>query len=191
MSARSICIIEPHADDAFLSLGTHIEWWIKKGVEVTIWTVYSGTRKRADDARAYADAVGARWVGSGLIECVEGDSLDLHFQTLVATRQEVNSNQVILPIALTNAEHVKVRSEFERLAFWAEPQVFYYLDQPYAITQKNGDAVTVACAGKRIISYRMPGSRKFRHIPLFKDQAKFFHYNPAEKLIRGCELVLF
>lgn len=188
MNERSICVVEPHADDAFLSLGTHIEEWIKKGVEVTIWTVFSGTRNRASDAQAYAEAVKARWIGSGL---VEGFGLDNHSEALGSTRAEVNSNQVILPIALTHSEHVSVRSEFERLKFWPDPEIFYYLDQPYAITQKNGDAVVHACAGKRIISYRMPGSRKFRHIPLFKDQAKFFHYNPAEKLIRGCELVLF
>lgn len=189
MTERSICVVEPHADDAFLSLGAHIEEWVKKGVAITIWTVFSGTRKREADARAYAEAVGAKWVGSGLVEGV--DKLPDRLDALLEARNQIDSNQVILPVALTHPEHIAVRAEFERLSLWQNPQLFYYLDQPYAITQKNGDVVTTACAGKRIISYRMPGARKFRHIPLFRDQAKFFHYNPAEKLMRGSEIVLF
>jgi hypothetical protein len=68
--------------------------------------------------------------------------------------------------------------------------VQYYLDQPYAIIQKNGELVTDLLAGREVVSYRKPGIRKYRHIPLFKDQAKFYHYNPPEKLVQTCELIV-
>jgi hypothetical protein len=38
------------------------------GEEVTIASIFSGTRDRAQDAIAYATAVGARWVGYGFDE---------------------------------------------------------------------------------------------------------------------------
>ena len=52
-------VLEPHSDDAFLSLHNTIRNWLKIGDSVTIITVLSGTRKRADDAAKYANAVGA------------------------------------------------------------------------------------------------------------------------------------
>ncbi len=39
-------------------------------------------------------------------------------------------------------------------------------------------------------SFLQPHARKYRHIPLFKDQSKFFHFNPAEKLKGNVEMLL-
>lgn len=176
MNASSpIIVIEPHADDAFLSLGGHIEEWTKAKRDVLIITVFSGTRKRSADAAAYAAAAGARWEGWGY---VEGEPLPGTLPPLPGT------SQVILPLALTHPEHRTVREALER------PGVWYYLDQPYAITQKNGPLITDLLRGKSVVSYRKPGVRKYRHCPLFKDQAKFYHYNPPEKLIQTCELIV-
>lgn len=174
MIASSILVVEPHADDAFLSVGQHIEEWVKAGVAVTILTVFSGTRKRAEDAQKYAQAVGASWVGLGF---VEGEPTRGHPTIPFHT-------QIVLPLGLTHPEHVAVRKALE------EPGAWYYLDQPYAITQKNGELVTELMVGRPVVSYRKPGARKYRHIPLFKDQAKFYHYNPPEKLIQTCELIV-
>lgn len=170
-----LIVVEPHADDAFLSLGTHIEEWSKAGKRVRIVTVFSGTRKRASDAQAYATAAGAEWEGWGY---VEGEPLPADLPALSAQAR------VILPLGLFHSEHVAVRDAL------AGPGRWYYLDQPYAIIQKNGPAATDLLEGRRVVSYRKPGVRKFRHIPLFKDQAKFFHYNPPEKLIQTCELIV-
>lgn len=175
-----ILVVEPHADDAFLSVGQHIEDWVRDGREVRIWTVFSGTRKRASDAQAYACSVGAHWMGSNLVEG-EPIGVDLRFQI------PADTSEMVLPIALTHPEHVAVREALE--GFLVAP-LRYYLDQPYAIIQKHSELVTERLRGMEVVSYRKPGKRKYRHIPLFRDQVKFFHYNPAEKLLQTCELIV-
>jgi hypothetical protein len=187
MTASSILVVEPHADDAFLSTGQHIEDWVKRGIRVVIVTVFSATRKRADDAVAYAKAVGAEWHGLGFIEGepLPSDEVGADFPDLLPGTDVGKGWQVILPLGITHPEHVAVRE-------WLEDcfNVQYYLDQPYAIIQKNGELVTDLLAGREVVSYRKPGIRKYRHIPLFKDQAKFYHYNPPEKLVQTCELIV-
>lgn len=168
-------VVEPHADDAFLSLGQHIAEWQKAGDHVLILTVFSGTRKRAADAAAYAKALKVGWVGLGY---VEGSPLPVRLPALPPQAR------VLLPLAVTHPEHVAVRDRYETMDCW------YYLDQPYAITQRNGPRVTKLLEDMTVVSYRHPGVRKYRHIPLFKDQAKFYHYNPAEKLVQTCELIV-
>lgn len=178
MSASSILLVEPHADDAFLCLGQHLDEWRRAGRRTKILTVFSGTRKRANDAQAFARAVGAEWEGWGF---VEGEPLP---EDLLFRLPGCEFPRILLPIALTHPEHIAVRELLDH------PGCQFYLDQPYATTQKNGPLVTEKLAGMRVVSFRRPGVRKYRHIPLFKDQAKFFHFNPAEKLVATCELIV-
>ncbi len=180
-SSRRIIVVEPHADDAFLSVGAHIAEWQQAGSDVWIWTVFSGTRKRARDAESYAKAMKVKWWGSG---CVEGQPVEGPHVTDALLSPEA---QFIVPLGITHPEHLSVRKYVEENA---PGPIFYYLDQPYAITQKNGPLITTLLEGMRVVSYRKPGIRKYRHIPLFKDQAKFYHYNPVEKLIQTCELLV-
>jgi hypothetical protein len=171
-------VIEPHADDAFLSLGGHIKNWVKAGEEVTIVTVYSGTRKRAADAEAYARSVRAGWVGLGYVEAGStasaaplGDGLRLP-----------KADRYYSPLGIKHHEHYLV-TDFARME---AKNLLYYLDQPYALTQSNGEEVNFKMRGRFIQSYLRPHASKWNAIPLFKDQAKFFHFNPAEKL-KACE----
>lgn len=188
-------VIEPHADDAFLSLGGHIEMWTKKtpGARVTIVTVYSGTRKRERDAAAYAEAVGAAWLGLGAEEPdVDGRKA---MRALAAWRYDPppkgDTLDVYIPLAFANPEHAHVRTAVEgRLADLGLPPPLYYLDQPYASVQANGDDAQGTLFDTVVVSYLRPPARKYRHIPLFKDQAKFFHFNPAGKLQHNIELIV-
>lgn len=179
-------IIEPHADDAFLSLGGHIEMWQKLGDQVRIVTVYSGTRKRAADAQAYAKAVGATWLGLG---ASEPDPKGNSARAAMPRLRAVNVlGDLYVPLAFANPEHAHVLSGLDQLGLI--PLCFFYLDQPYASTQKHSPAVSMAMATRTVASYLRPPLRKYRHIPLFKDQAKFFYYNPAEKLQHNIELIV-
>ncbi len=183
-----IYVIEPHADDAFLSLGGHIEKWVKEGQLVTIVTVFSSTRKRARDAEAYAKAVGARWLGLGAIEgCIVRDAEYALKQWLLG---QDYGRTYVLPIAVSHPEHKLVRAVCEKYLPKVEANTLYYLDQPYASMTKSAPDVTREAAGMRLYSWLKPHSRKYRHIPLFKDQAKFFHFNPAEKLKHNAEVIL-
>lgn len=179
-----IAIIEPHADDAFLSLGGHIEYWtMKQRRSVLIVTIFSGTRKRANDARAYANAVGAMWAGANLVEDKTKDQsweikdylrgLDLLFDI----------DRYIYPLGILHPEH-------RIIADLCPESALQYMDQPYASMPKNDKEVNDALRGRRIHSFMKPNARKYRHIPLFKDQSKFFYFNPAEKLAGNIELIV-
>lgn len=170
----NIVVVEPHSDDAFLSLGAHIERWVKRGDAVNILTVCSGTRKRAEDAQAYAKAVGASWQGLGF----EDTKLDHPLIDMVWRKDSI----IIGPLGIQNEDHLAVVKGLP-------PRALRYIDQPYATIQKNSEEVTRRVAGLQCVSYLKPGIRKWRHIPLFKDQAKFFHYNPPEKLREGVEMI--
>lgn len=185
-------IVEPHADDAFLSLGAHIEEWVKAGRSVTILTVYSATRSRGKDAKAYADAVGAHWIGMGLEEmgqAREFGAAPCNIPNFVAVTLQAADN-VILPLGVGgHPEHHEVTEKFQNL--YGGSKVLFYVDMPYACKLKNADDLHVRTRDKTVYSVRKPGARKWRHIPLFKDQAKFFHFNPAEDLAKTFELIVY
>jgi hypothetical protein len=167
-------VLEPHADDAFLSLGGHIEQWVKYGHPVRIVTVCSATRKRARDAEDYARAVGASWVGLGY---------DEGLSEFTMTRFDLTGGVLIVPLGIQNHDHIVIANAFPR-------RICRYLDTPYHIVQKNGPEICSALEGRQVYSFLKPPARKWRHIPLFKDQAKFFHYNTSEKLQQCVELIV-
>lgn len=184
-------VVEPHADDAFLSLGGHIEKWIKSGDQVTIATIYSGTRKRGSDALAYAEAVGAEWMGLG---CVEGKTRLEDPEAVAKACRDLRVSikmlgcfdEIILPLGISHDDHRAVREEMEVV----KEVCWYYFDQPYCVVSTNLDEVLKKARGMMIESYMKPHLRKYRHIPLFKDQAKFFHFNPAETLNKTFEMIV-
>lgn len=181
-----VYVVEPHADDAFLSMGGHLEAWGKAGVPATIVTVFSGTRKRGREAAAYAAAVGAEWVGLGLVESDCGLSGPAqapftaeHFAGLGdqpgATR--------VWPLGLRHPEHKAVAA--------ARPAgELSYVEIPYQLVRKNGPEVTELLAGRTVVSYLRPPGRKYRHVGLFNDQRLFFRYNPPQALEAAVELVV-
>lgn len=185
--SKRLLVVEPHSDDAFLSLGATIEATVKSGVPVTILTLFpekaTYREKRNEEARAYAEAVGADWVGLSWLG--KGAPLPTPSREL---RQLVSSSQLILPLAILHPDHIQARAYFD--SQWPRAGAWYYLDQPYAIALKNDDAIARLIEGRRVVSYRYPGVRKFRHISIFKSQAKFFYFNPLEKLLRTSEVLV-
>lgn len=187
-------VIEPHADDAFLSLGQMIEDWTKSGQNVTIMTVYSGTRHRARDAQAYARAVRAGWIGLGAIEAgnarENGAGLIGPYDPAYA-RLLREEPLVLLPLGVGgHPEHILIRDVMTAVRSKGDGDTWYYADQPYASKQKNAGELSRILQGRRIEFFRKPGARKWRHVPLFKDQAKFFYYNPIESLRETFEMVV-
>lgn len=187
-------VIEPHADDAFLSLGQMIEDWTKSGQSVTIMTVYSGTRQRARDAQAYARAVRADWIGLGAVEAGNAREngaawvppYDPEYARLL--REEP---LVLLPLGVGgHPEHIFIRDVMTAMRSKGDGDTWYYVDQPYACKQKNAGELSRMLQGRRVEFFRKPGARKWRHVPLFKDQAKFFHFNPIDSLRETFEMVV-
>ncbi len=196
-----VVVVEPHADDAFLSLGGHIEGWRKSGVAVTIVTVFSATRKRAVDAERYAVAVGASWVGLGASEdsgperLAEGGraTRNLVPRVLAEARGPLGRGgtprkgvQLVGPLGIKHPDHQMVASTLRDLG----ERAWAYVDQPYASTLVNAEETNALLKGTRVVSWLKPHLRKYRHAPLFKDQAKFFYFNPPTKLAGNIELIV-
>jgi hypothetical protein len=180
--AGYVVVVEPHADDAYLSLHDTMRAWIKTGRVVEIHTVYGGTRHRGNDAVSYATAIGARWSTSGLVEASRGTkvdyeaptpTLDLPLFSLAADRDTT----VVWPLGLRHPEHRAVAS----LAAAADLR---YVEIPYQRVSTNRVELLDALAGREVVSYRWPHASKHdaRWRSLFADQATFFHYNPPERL---------
>lgn len=187
-------VIEPHADDAFLSVGQIIEDRVKAGESVTIVTVYSGTRKRAQDAQAYARAIGAEWIGLGATEAgnarVNGVGRIIPYDPEYA-RLLRSDETTLVPLGVGgHPEHIWVRNAIEAMRRDRGLATWFYVDQPYACKQKNAGELSRILQSRRVEMIRKPGARKWRHIPLFKDQAKFFHFNSIETLRQTFELVV-
>jgi len=177
---RPIVVIEPHPDDAFLSLGHHIEK-IWRDREVRIVSVYSNER-RGREAGEFADAVGASSSVIGLTETNMAGELSRRLETSLREPLEALSNSIVVcPIGLQHPDHLRVRNSVDEYVSKGT-EVWYYLDTPYQTKQKLSEELREATTGMTVVSIAYPGARKWRHVSIFKSQAKFFHFNPMKDL---------
>lgn len=171
-----LLIVEPHADDAFLSVGGHIEnrW---SAVDVTILTVFSDKR-RAKEAAVYAAAVGVDHKTLGLTESkMLSEQVEVVIPELAAYCQSTEYDRIIGPLGLQHPDHINVRTT---LALF-NPHL--YLEIPYMMKGKNQIALNSNCYDGRVMSIYTPNKRKWRHIPVFKSQSLFFHYGQFQDKI--------
>ena len=180
---RIIVVVEPHPDDAFLSLGWHLEH-VWRNTERWIVSVYANTQ-RAAEGQAYATSVGAQYLCLGLDES-RMDSAASPIRP-VAELEDVLSRfrgaVWYFPLGLQHPDHLRVAAS-------RPVGAMRYLDTPYQCKQKLAEDLQRKVEGMGVVSLCYPGLRKWRHIPLFKSQAKFFHFNPKESLKGVPETVL-
>ena len=179
---ESIYVVEPHADDAYLSLGAFIQ---ANAERVTIVTVFSGTRKRGADAAAYARAVGAKWVGLGLVEGDTGIGGDALIPSIPLTREDLPQDGVVIfPLGIQHPEHKAV-------AALAVDGDMFYVENPYQLRQKNQGELRALTEG-RVLTYmnRPDGRAKYKFHDLFKDQGLFMYRNGPDALESAVEMIL-
>jgi hypothetical protein len=182
-----LVIVEPHSDDAFLSLGAHIEQWIQEGKQVTILTMVPVKKNSLRDAETYADAVGAYWQGYNYI----GGDCDWKEMLKPVHTWPPPDSTVILPLGVAPLQQTEHTQDHWNIRQWLQyPGCWFYLEQPYALVQKHRERVNEMLAGMEVVSYAKPPARKWRHIPIFSAQAKFFYFHPAEKLKATVELIV-
>jgi hypothetical protein len=202
-----VIVVEPHCDDAFLSLGWHIErLW--RSLNVLILTVYADAA-RTREAGAYAAAVGARSRVLGLAESATGLAAPVASpagpvaspagparraglralpEVRNALREELGllepmdlivpaDTLVLFPLGLQHPDHLQVAAS--RI-----PGCGRYLDTPYQTKQKLAQELRDKTEGMYLYSLCYPGKRKWKHVPLFKSQSKFFHFND----LSGCKI---
>jgi len=171
-------LIEPHADDVFLSLHQHIvDLW--KDVSKTIVTVFA-TQQRVKEAREYALAVKCRHFCLGL---EEGGGLSQKagfvppFDEWKLPRKR--GDVLIFPIGIQHPDHLAVAKRVPTIGV-----VWRYLDTPYYTKQKVAQELIEKTRGRCIRSIRYATRHKWKHVEKFKSQGKFFFYNPPNTLPR-------
>lgn len=169
-----IVVIEPHPDDAFLSLGWHLEH-IWANHNRTIVSVYAN-EKRSKEASHYAHAIGASSISMGLEESrMDSGGPIVPERALDKLLSDLPCDHLVFPIGLQHPDHLRVKA-----VAWGGS--WFYLDTPYQTKQKLQEDLATATSGKNIVSICYPSTRKWRHIPIFQSQSKFFHFNPMKGL---------
>ena len=176
-------VVEPHADDAYLSLHNHIKTWISEGDKVVILTVCSGTRKRKADAQAYADSVKATSIGLGFEEGFSGPLLIKQALPVMFEPEEVHW---YIPLGLQNPDHIAVRNACDLQLDTLEYFVSYYAEIPYYTKKKNRQDFLNGVQNMSMNSIEALSGRKAdeKYWRCFKDQSKFFYFNKPEDFVK-------
>ncbi len=185
---RPYVVIEPHSDDAYLSIPATLRAWIKDGADVQIVTVY-GSAERIEEATRFCDSIGAAHFSIGLVEAGAGLTGD----TLVADLPPGAAEEIraaipheatqVWPLGLQHHEHRAV-------AALAPEGAFRYVESPYQFKLKLVDEVAGLLVGRSIVSIRRGGKRAYNHHEIFRTQSMFMHYNPPETMARTVELIV-
>lgn len=192
-----ILVVEPHADDAYLSMHQHMVDWIKEGKKVVILTVFSGTRKRARDGAAYAEVIGAQWEGLGFVEGGDTDPFaGKMFEPLPGMLGMLYQDRpvsIIAPIGIQHPEHKAVSEWILRSPKVDTDALYFYAEIPYYSKLKNQQDANEMLQGRSIESIKKPKHYKAdeKYWKCFKDQAKFFHFNPPEGYKDIVEIIVY
>jgi hypothetical protein len=180
-----IVVVEPHADDAWLSLGAHIEAWVDEGERVQIVTVY-GNARRTGEASHYADSVGAEHVGLGLPESGQGLAGDWTTElppgSIPASLLDA-ADRLIGPLGIQHPEHRAVRNAL----LHRDPE--RYLELPYYRKGKNLVELNEVVGSRRVVSMRPRPARANRWSSIFASQSTFWLYN-REMLTAAVEVIV-
>jgi hypothetical protein len=178
-AGETIFVIEPHADDAFLSLGWSIRMWVRAGRRVEIVTVYSADEERATEAKAWATSVGAGWRGLGLTECgsirleqPDGTLTRLPAPHLPDDILDERDACRIWPLGLRHVEHIAVAGA-------AADGDLHYIDTPYQFNLFEQPAIRAALVGRVIAWWNSPPKQKWDASHFFESQRLLFdHFRP-------------
>lgn len=179
-----LVVVEPHADDAWLSLGGHIAEWRRLGKAVHIVTVY-GDERRWAEAAAYADRVGASWACAGLPEGGHGlRAGDWTPQRPTLGDLDLDGGDgVCWPLGLRHPEHRAVAS-------LAPDGAWRYVELPYALTTANAAEATLMLTGRYVESWFRPNfAAKNAVAGIFRSQALFWYRN-RDRLRHAPEVIV-
>lgn len=165
-----IIVVEPHPDDAFLSVGWHLEK-VWRDDERTILTVYANAQ-RGKEAEQYAKVLGARSIVLGLAESPMGSSGPIRIiEPLREVLEGLEWDTIVFPIGLQHPDH-------RRVSVTRPPGSLLYLDTPYQSKLKNNEYLNRLVDGKTVYSIVFPPKQKWKRTEIFKSQSKFFYFNP-------------
>jgi len=175
-----ITIVEPHSDDAWLSMGQHLIQMRERGQDVTIVTVY-GNAKRIAEARQYATYIGARHRAIGLPESDRGAN-ESYETELPSGLLDGLDGIVIGPVGLQHPEHRAVAAALPI-------GVLRYVDLPYSRKQVLAPEVTRVLTGHEVVSWLPRSAMANAASSIFKSQSQFWRFN-REVMVGAVEVLV-
>ncbi|MGH9025103.1 MAG: hypothetical protein ACRDWD_03150 [Acidimicrobiia bacterium] len=188
-----IYVIEPHCDDAFLSLGWSIGAWAREGRRVEVVTVYSDDDVRARESARWATSVGATWRGLGHRA---SDAIALVGVTITAAEPVPALPNRLLPEVMTEPSACRIwplgLEHPEHVAVAAVTPVgdLRYIDTPYQLSLYHQTEVRRALDGRTFEWWLRPPRRKWDAAKLFASQARLFEHHTPDKLEAAAEIVV-
>jgi LmbE family N-acetylglucosaminyl deacetylase len=175
-----ITVVEPHSDDAWLSMGQHLLQMRERGEEVTIVTVY-GNAQRLTEARTYANYIGARHRAIGVPESDLGANESYETELPSGVLDDLGGI-VIGPAGLQHPEH--------RAVARALPVgILRYVELPYSRKQILAPEVTRVLTGHQIVSWLPRSAKANAASSIFKSQSQFWRFN-REDMIGAVEVLV-
>ena len=188
-----LVVVEPHCDDAFLSVGGLLQTLFKDW-DKTIVTVYAD-RRRGEEAGHYAKSIGAKSIVMYRKErdmLSKGDSkesikYDKETTNLLSKLMDEldDWDSVLFPIGLQHPDHITVARVGAKY-----PEAWYYLEIPYQSKQKLTKELNDRIEDMQIVHMQYPNKSKWKSIGIFKSQAKFFHFNKVLEDSRVPEILV-
>jgi hypothetical protein len=184
-----IFVIEPHADDAFLSLGGSIHEWAGEGRDVEVVTVFTSDQARARETERWAASVGARWRGLGheqrdtaRLTRAAKTVLDLPTPLLPAEMMSASACR-IWPLGFQHPDHIAV-------ATCAPERDLRYLETPYQLSLPSQPKVRQALEGRTIEWWLVPPRAKWEGSRFFESQTRLFEWFSPDVLQMVPEVVV-
>lgn len=186
-------IIEPHSDDAYLSLHNFIRNRTYKHHTVRVLTIFSNT-KRAREGAEYCEQFGVRYTWAGLEETNCGltntdENLIPQLKDVVkeyleekAHRLFKKKRRILCPIGLQHPEHIAVS---DAVCSFIKPD-YFYAEIPYYSKRKLKEEFESSVIGLTNDGYSLLDSEqdplKHGYSKYFKSQSLFFYYNKPWEL---------
>jgi hypothetical protein len=178
--ADTIWVIEPHADDAFLSLGWSIRKWSHEGRHVGIVTVYTSEAYRVKETQLWAEAIGAEWHGLGHDQPASEwfgttDTVPPLPAPLLPAPMMSPSSCRIWPLGVQHPDHIIVAGS-------APAGDLHYVDTPYQVFSFNQGRVREALVGRTIEWWLVPPPEKWTASRFFASQKELFdRFTPEQR----------
>jgi hypothetical protein len=183
-----IFVIEPHGDDAFLSLGWSIHEWVREGQRVDVVTVFTSERTRVSETQRWAESIGANWQGLGHEQRdtygSEGtkEVVDLPAPLLPEPMMSASACR-IWPLAFENPDHAAV-------AACAPEGDLRYIDTPYQLALDHQPKLREALIGRTIEWWLLPPQAKWDGVRFFESQAHGLRWFPPKLLAAVPEVIV-
>jgi LmbE family N-acetylglucosaminyl deacetylase len=175
-----IYIIEPHPDDAFMSLHAHITT-LWKNHPKTIVTV-TGVEERTKEATSYARAVGCNHASLGFPDSdwLEVDNIPPFGSWGIRPGPE---DLLVFPLGIRHPDHRRVAEVSMQFA----NKALHYLDAYYVQGEMNEELCT-KLLNRRVVSALWAGESKRYYLSRFPSQAIRFmlaqpNYPPRFELV--------